>query len=52
MPLKKFIYDVTGNEYALTMYKQSSMIKDHNNIKDRKFFYIDKDLQVRNVLDK
>ena len=53
MPLKNFIYDVTGNEYALTMYKQASMIKDHNiKIKDRKFFYIDKDLQVRNVLDK
>jgi hypothetical protein len=46
MPLKKFIHDVTGSEYALTMYKQGSLIKDHS-IKGRTLFYIDKYLNLR-----
>ena len=46
MPLKKFIHDVTGSEYALTMYKQASLIKDHS-VKGRSLFYIDKDLNLR-----
>ena len=48
MPLKKFIHDVTGSEYALTMYKQASLIKDHS-VKGRGLFYIDKDLNLRPV---
>ena len=48
MPLKKFIHDVTGSEYALTMYKQASLIKDHS-VKGRGLFYIDKDLNLRSA---
>ena len=50
MPLKKFIHDVTGSEYALTMYKQPSLIKDHS-VKGRGLFYIDNDLNLRSLRD-
>jgi len=46
MPLKKFIHDVTGSEYALTMYKQRSLIKDHS-MTGRSLFYIDENLNLK-----
>ena len=53
MPLKKFIYDITGSEYALTMYKQSSLIQDHSDeiIQERRFRYIDENFEVRSIFE-
>ena len=52
MPWKKFIYDITGNDYALVMRKQASLVQDHGDqMIDRKFRYIDENFEVRSTLD-
>ena len=53
MPWKKFIYDITGNEHALTMYKQSSLVIDHIDeiMQDRRTRYIDQNFEVRSIFE-
>jgi hypothetical protein len=53
MTWKKFIYDITGNEHALTMYKQSSLVIDHIDeiMQDRRTRYIDQNFEVRSIFE-